>query len=160
MSFCPERIAEGKAMTELFELPQIVSARTDAGTERASSSCSGMLTDRSWCSTPEEAELAKLFTNTWRYIKFAAANQLFMMANDHGLDFERIRHAADRRTTRGPPTCRPRASPPGRACSRTPCSWRRSTTTTSPSVTPAMMVNEGLPLYVVTGSSSGTTCRR
>ena len=42
---------------------------------------------------PEEAELAKLFTNTWRYIKFAAANQFWMMANDSGLDFERIRHA-------------------------------------------------------------------
>ena len=39
------------------------------------------------------AELAKLFTNTWRYIKFAAANQLYMIANDFGLDFERIRTA-------------------------------------------------------------------
>ena len=36
VAFCPERIAEGKAMTELFELPQIISARTAAGTERAS----------------------------------------------------------------------------------------------------------------------------
>ena len=40
--------------------------------------------------TPEEAELAKLFTNVWRYIKFATANQLYMIANDRGLDFERI----------------------------------------------------------------------
>jgi UDP-N-acetyl-D-mannosaminuronate dehydrogenase len=31
VAFCPERIAEGKAMTELFELPQIVSSRTPAG---------------------------------------------------------------------------------------------------------------------------------
>ena len=30
VAFCPERIAEGKAMTELFELPQIVSGTTDA----------------------------------------------------------------------------------------------------------------------------------
>lgn len=28
VAFCPERIAEGKAMEELFTLPQIVSART------------------------------------------------------------------------------------------------------------------------------------
>src|SRR6185437_17119061 len=28
VAFCPERIAEGKAMEELFSLPQIVSART------------------------------------------------------------------------------------------------------------------------------------
>ena len=36
VAFCPERIAEGKAMTELFELPQIVSARSPRGLERAS----------------------------------------------------------------------------------------------------------------------------
>src|SRR5205823_7970214 len=36
VAFCPERIAEGKAMTELFELPQIVSSRTARGLERAS----------------------------------------------------------------------------------------------------------------------------
>ena len=37
--------------------------------------------------SPEEAELAKLFTNSWRYIKFAAANQFFTIANDFGVDF-------------------------------------------------------------------------
>ncbi len=40
VAFCPERIAEGKAMTELFDLPQIVSARDDAALDRARS-CSG-----------------------------------------------------------------------------------------------------------------------
>ncbi len=30
VAFCPERIAEGKALEELAELPQIVAARTDA----------------------------------------------------------------------------------------------------------------------------------
>ncbi len=90
VAFCPERIAEGKAMTELFELPQIISARTPAGIERASA-LFGRLTGKLVVLSPEEAELAKLFTNVWRYIKFATANQLYMMANDSGLDFERIR---------------------------------------------------------------------
>jgi len=35
VAFCPERIAEGQAMTELFELPQIISARHDRVLERA-----------------------------------------------------------------------------------------------------------------------------
>ena len=35
VAFCPERIAEGKAMTELVELPQIVSGRTARGMDRA-----------------------------------------------------------------------------------------------------------------------------
>src|SRR6202453_2754445 len=90
VAFCPERIAEGKAMTELFELPQIVSSRTPEGTERAAKLFS-RLTDQLVRMTPEEAELAKLFTNVWRYLKFAAVNQLYMMANERGLDFERIR---------------------------------------------------------------------
>src|SRR5689334_24426673 len=90
VAFCPERIAEGKAMTELFELPQIVSSRTPAGTKRASA-LFGQLTGKLVVMSPEEAELAKLFTNVWRYIKFATANQLYMMANEQGLDFDRIR---------------------------------------------------------------------
>src|ERR1700745_1097365 len=78
VTFCPERIAEGKAMTELFELPQIVSARSPEALERASA-LFGTLTDKIVPLSPEEAELAKLFTNVWRYIKFAAANQFYMM---------------------------------------------------------------------------------
>ena len=84
----------------------------------------------------EEAELAKLFTNTWRYIKFAAANQLYMIANDFGCDFERIRRRSPRLPASGR-HARGRVSPPVRACSRTRCSWPRSTTTTSRSATPA-----------------------
>jgi UDP-N-acetyl-D-mannosaminuronate dehydrogenase len=43
-AFCPERIAEGRAMTELFELPQIVAGRTDRATSRAAA-LFGLLTD-------------------------------------------------------------------------------------------------------------------
>ncbi|MEO6629171.1 MAG: nucleotide sugar dehydrogenase, partial [Aquihabitans sp.] len=92
VAFCPERIAEGKAMEELHTLPQIVSGRTPDAIDRAGT-LFGNLTDQVIPLEVEEAELAKLFTNTWRYIKFAAANQLYMMANDFGVDFERIRAA-------------------------------------------------------------------
>jgi UDP-N-acetyl-D-mannosaminuronic acid dehydrogenase len=90
VSFCPERIAEGRAMTELFSLPQIVSGRDQRSRDRAAALFS-RLTDQIVELEPEEAELAKLFTNTWRYIKFAAVNQFFMIADSRGLDFERIR---------------------------------------------------------------------
>jgi len=40
VAFCPERIAEGKAMTELFELPQIV-PRVPLGAWSARPRCSG-----------------------------------------------------------------------------------------------------------------------
>ena len=134
VAFCPERIAEGKAMTELFSLPQIVAARSQRVRDRAAV-VFGRLTRTIVELEPEEAELAKLFTNTWRYIKFAAVNQFYMIANSQGLDFERIRAGViqdypGRRTCPGPD------SQQGRACSRTPCSWRPSTTTTSSSGMP------------------------
>jgi UDP-N-acetyl-D-mannosaminuronic acid dehydrogenase len=92
VAFCPERIAEGRALAELAALPQIVGARSPSARERASK-LFGHLTDEMVYLDPEEAELAKLFTNAWRYIKFAAANQLYMVANDLGMDYGRIRDA-------------------------------------------------------------------
>ena len=95
VAFCPDRIAEGMAMTELFELPQIVASRTARGLERASRLFS-RLTPELIPMTVEEAELAKLFTNAWRYIRFAAANQFYLIASDIGLDYERIRQCLSR----------------------------------------------------------------
>ena len=40
----------------------------------------------------EEAELVKLFTNAWRYIQFSITNQFYMIANDFNMDFNRIHH--------------------------------------------------------------------
>ncbi len=90
VAYCPERAAEGQALAELGAIPQIVSSRTARGLRRAGRLL-GLLPPALVPMAPEEAELAKLFANAWRYISFAAANQLYMMASDRGLDFERIR---------------------------------------------------------------------
>jgi UDP-N-acetyl-D-mannosaminuronic acid dehydrogenase len=147
VAFCPERIAEGKAMTELFELPQIISARTAAGTERASR-LFGRLTSKLVVMSAEEAELAKLFTNVWRYIKFATANQLYMMANERGLDFERIRQGLAEDYPRA-------ADMPAAGFAAGPCLFKDTMQLAAynnnnfPLGHAAMAVNEGLPLYVV-----------
>ncbi|MCW2806461.1 MAG: nucleotide sugar dehydrogenase [Marmoricola sp.] len=147
VAFCPERIAEGKAMTELFTLPQIVSGRTQAVRDRAAT-LFRTLTDTIVELEPEEAELAKLFTNTWRYIKFAAANQFYEMANDHDLDFDRIRNALAHDYPRA-------ADMPGAGFAAGPCllkdTMQLAAFTDNSFVLghAAMLVNEGLPLYVV-----------
>ena len=147
VAFCPERIAEGKAMTELFALPQIVSARTPEGTARASE-LFRRLTDTVVELSPEEAELAKLFTNVWRYIKFAAANQFYMMANDRGLDFERIRAGLAMDYPRA-------ADMPGAGFAAGPCLFKDTMQLAAFNNNnfalghTAMTINEGLPLYVV-----------
>ena len=92
VTFCPERILEGHALKELRELPQIIGATSESGAKRASELFI-KLGVKTIVVTPEEAELAKLFTNVWRYIKFAAANQFWLMSNEAGLDFSRIREA-------------------------------------------------------------------
>jgi UDP-N-acetyl-D-mannosaminuronic acid dehydrogenase len=147
VAFCPERIAEGHAMTELFELPQIVSARTARGVERASA-LFGRLTSQLVVLTPEEAELAKLFTNTWRYIKFATANQLYMMANDRGLDFERIRQGMGADYPRA-------ADMPAAGFAAGPCLFKDTMQLAAYNYNnfalghTAMAINEGMPLYVM-----------
>ena len=147
VAFCPERIAEGKAMTELFSLPQIVSGRSDAVLARADKLFSN-LTSQTVHLEPEEAELAKLFTNTWRYIKFAASNQLYMMANDFGLDFERIRSALAFDYPRA-------ADIPRAGFAAGPCLFKDTMQLAAFNDNKfllghsAMLVNEGMPLYVV-----------
>ncbi len=145
--FCPERIAEGRALDELGSLPQIVSGRNPRAVERAAS-LFRILTPEIVELLPEEAELAKLFTNTWRYIKFATANQLFMIANDFGLDFERIRHAVTYRYPRA-------ADMPGPGFAAGPCLFKDTMQIAAFNENrftlghASVMVNEGLPLYVV-----------
>jgi len=147
VTFCPERIAEGCAFDELYSLPQIVSGRNPSAVERASALFS-MLTDEIVITTPEEAELAKLFTNTWRYIKFAAANQFYMIANEHGIDFERVRHAITFKY--------PRAKDmPGAGFAAGPCLFKDTMQLAAFNNNnfflghASMMINEGLPLYLV-----------
>jgi UDP-N-acetyl-D-mannosaminuronic acid dehydrogenase len=147
VAFCPERIAEAKAMTEIYELPQIVSSRTAAGSERASALFQ-RLTPRIVPMSPEEAELAKLFTNVWRYIKFATANQLYMMANDRGLDFERIRLGLGDGYPRA-------ADLPSAGFTAGPCLFKDTMQLAAYNNNnfalghTAMIINEGLPLYLV-----------
>ena len=145
--FCPERIAEGHALEELHELPQIVAARSRDAADRASALFRRLNAEIVELS-PEEAELAKLFTNTWRYIKFAAANQLFMIANDRGLDFERIRSAITHMYPRA-------ADMPGPGFSAGPCLFKDTMQIAAFSENTftlghaSVMINEGLPLYAV-----------
>jgi UDP-N-acetyl-D-mannosaminuronic acid dehydrogenase len=147
VAFCPERIAEGRAMTELYELPQIVSGRTDTASDRAEKLFRN-LTEHVVRLLPEEAELAKLFTNTWRYIKFAIANQCYVIANDFGVDFERVRSALTFEYPRA-------ADFPRAGFTAGPCLLKDTMQLAAFNNNnfilghAAMMVNEGLPHYVV-----------
>jgi UDP-N-acetyl-D-mannosaminuronic acid dehydrogenase len=147
VAYCPERIAEGRAMTELFTLPQLVAARAAPARKRADE-LFRTITDGIIHLEPEEAELAKLFTNSWRYLKFAVANQFFMIANDSGLDYEVIRSAVR--------TDYPRAADlPGAGFAAGPCLFKDAMQLAAFANNSfalghaAMHVNEGLPVYLL-----------
>jgi UDP-N-acetyl-D-mannosaminuronic acid dehydrogenase len=147
VTFCPERILEGHAIKELRELPQIIGAASETSAKR-SSEIFTKLGVKTIVITPEEAELAKLFTNVWRYIKFAAANQFWLMSNEAGLDFSIIREAIT--------FDYPRASDlPNAGFTAGPCLFKDTMQLAAFSNNnfalghSAMQVNEGVPLYLV-----------
>jgi UDP-N-acetyl-D-mannosaminuronic acid dehydrogenase len=99
LAFCPERIAEGKAMEEIRTLPQIISAFDPISLARARELFS-IINEDLLELNPLEAELAKLFSNSWRYMNFAISNQFYMLAETYGLDFQRIYDAVTHRYPR------------------------------------------------------------
>jgi UDP-N-acetyl-D-mannosaminuronic acid dehydrogenase len=161
VAFCPERIAEGHALEELRSLPQIVGADTDPAAERATALFSH-LASQTIRTTTREAELAKLFTNTWRYMKFAVANQFFMIAHEAGVDYGNVLNAIRHDYPRA-------ADLPAPGFAAGPCLFKDTmqlaafTADHFPLGQSAMQVNEGLPAFIVSalqrryGSLDGRT---
>jgi UDP-N-acetyl-D-mannosaminuronic acid dehydrogenase len=148
LAFCPERIAEGKAIEELTSLPQIISAFDPAAMAKAREVFSRIAPALIELE-PLEAELAKLFTNSWRYLNFAASNQFYMLAESYGLDFYRIYDAVTQEY--------PRMRSFARAgFAAGPCLLKDTLQLSAFSGNnfflghAAMLINEGLPNFIVT----------
>ena len=95
-----------------------------------------------------DASLAKMFSNAWRYIQFAVANQFFMISADYGLDFYRIRDAITQDYPR-------LASMPGSGFAAGPCLFKDTMQLAAANNNnfnlghAAMLVNEGLPNFII-----------
>ena len=148
VAFCPERIAEGHALEELRTLPQLVGVNSDAAFAKARKLFERMGVASVIRTTPLEAELAKLLTNTWRYMKFAIANQFFQIVSRSGLDYNRVLNAIRQDYPRA-------ADLPGPGFAAGPCLLKDTmqlsafTADHFPMGQAAMQVNEGLPGYIV-----------
>jgi UDP-N-acetyl-D-mannosaminuronic acid dehydrogenase len=147
VAFCPERIAEGKALDELESLPQIIGADEDRAGARATALFCSIAT-KTIRTTTREAELAKLLTNTWRYMKFAIANQFFMIAHEAGIDYQSVLNAVREDYPRA-------ADLPSPGLAAGPCLFKDTmqvaafTSDHFPMGQAAMQINEGLPAYMV-----------
>ena len=114
------------------------------------------LTDRLLTVEVEEAELAKLFLNSWRYIQFAIANQFFMIAEDRGLDFFRIHRAMTQGTT-APADFPPPGFTAGPCLLKDTMQLVRIRALAFHLGHAAMLVNEGLADFIVDRLAADTT---
>ncbi len=148
VAFCPERIVEGRALEELASMPQIISAFDAETLKKMQKLFSAMSRGGVVKALPVEAELAKLFSNSWRYIKFAVANQFYTMATDRGVDYSRIYKVMTDRYKRNDDLPRP-----GFAAG--PCLFKDTMQLAAFNQNnfflghAAMLVNEGLPRFLV-----------
>lgn len=147
VAVCPERIAQGYGLREIFGLPQIVSSFSSSGLKRVRE-LFGVLNEDLVEMKPLDAEIAKLFTNAWRYIKFAVANQYYMIATEFGADFDSI--------YRGMTHNYPRATDlPAPGFAAGPCLFKDTMQLAAFTENhfwlghAAMLVNEGLPQHLV-----------
>ncbi len=147
LAFCPERIAEGHALEEYRSLPQIIGADSPGAGDRAEA-LFRRLTSQTIRTSTKEAELTKLFTNAWRYMKFAIANQFFAIADQAGVDYTSVLRAIREDY--------PRARDlPGPGFAAGPCLFKDTmqlaafTSDHFPMGQAAMQINEGMPAYIV-----------
>jgi UDP-N-acetyl-D-mannosaminuronic acid dehydrogenase len=146
-AFCPERILEGHAIEELQTLPQIVSGTTPEAEEDAAE-LFRQIAPKVVRLTPLEAELAKVFTNSYRYIHFAVTNQFYMIASAANVDYYRILEGMKRDYPRSKDF-------PTAGLTAGPCLFKDTMQLASFYRNQfglgfqAMLVNEGLPQFIV-----------
>lgn len=86
VAMCPERTVEGKAVEELTHLPQIISGSNESALEKAQKFFRYMTPYVIPAASLEEAELVKLYCNTYRDMTFAIGNAFCMAAQTFGVD--------------------------------------------------------------------------
>ncbi len=92
VAYCPERIVQGAGLKELYELPQIISGTTPEA-ERAVAELFGRFAPELVAVSPIEAEFAKLFSNSYRYIEFAMTNEFYLITKSAGVDYQHVLQA-------------------------------------------------------------------
>jgi UDP-N-acetyl-D-mannosaminuronic acid dehydrogenase len=89
VAFCPERVVQGHGIKELRDMPQLISGITKEAEDEAVALFS-KISPELVVIKPLEAEFAKLFSNAYRYIEFAATNQFYMIAKSAGANYQAI----------------------------------------------------------------------
>ena len=90
ISYCPERVVQGKSIVELPKLPQIVSGVSQKSIKQ-SQKLFKLICRKTIVTSILEAELIKLFSNAWRYINFSISNQFYQISEKFNINFKELR---------------------------------------------------------------------
>ena len=147
IAYCPERIVQGKAIEEMHNLTQIVSGFSKKAINDSKKIFS-LISKEIIVSEVLEAELIKLFSNSWRYVNFAISNQFYMICAQFGIDYNILRkkmiHGYDRNK-----------SIPSAGFTAGPCLLKDTMQLTAFTQNQfslghnAMLINEGIPNFIV-----------
>lgn len=88
--YAPERVLQGKAISEIKHLPHIIGSYSEESFERISDFFKTFSDANRHHMKPVEAEIGKLITNMTRYVSFALANEFHMIADLHGANINKI----------------------------------------------------------------------
>ncbi len=102
VAFAPERTAEGKALKELRELPQIIGGFNSESTEATAAVFRELTSTIVRVSSLEAAEMVKLVNNTFRDLVFAYSNQVSQIATKFNIDVFEVVKAANQGYPRNP----------------------------------------------------------
>ena len=100
MTFFPERFVQGLALEEFNKFPHLIGA-INKKSENDCKKFLGIFSKDVISMKPEEAEITKLFLNSYRYIQFSIANQFFKIADSAGLNYKKINYAMTYKYKRG-----------------------------------------------------------
>lgn len=147
LAVAPERILAGHALQELDLLPEIVGV-DDPGTGEIAAAVLRTLNPDKVVSvtTPAQASLAKLFNNTYRYVRFALANEFALIAEAYGADVHEIIRVAN---AAYPRDGIPMPGPAGGPCLAKDGYLLVGDLELPSVVRPASQLNEGIPRHIV-----------
>jgi UDP-N-acetyl-D-mannosaminuronic acid dehydrogenase len=146
VAFCPERLVQGEAVRGIDELPEIIGADDPETTAKADALFRSLGPNKLIHHVRTvEAELSKLFLNTFRYTLFGLANEFAIIAEQYDADMFEILRAANGGYPRGGI---PRPGP-----SRGPCLGKDAATlafssTASAIAHAAIKTNENIVLHI------------
>ena len=100
LSFCPERFMQGHAIDEFNTMPQIIGSVNNESKKECANFIK-KVSNNIILLKPIEAELTKLFLNSYRYIGFSIANQFYTISDSLGIDYSKIDYAMRYKYSRG-----------------------------------------------------------